>query len=250
MTTLLSVQLRLAQQVRPFSTAGPSVVSPSITPVSTALKPAKSDTSTSLKAATRATHHQVRRQLDAIAQDLLSPDSFTLLLQASGQTAKADTQHITDAMLSEQYAKTCLSLWQLAQSNHQSNHQSSHQFPDGSPLYSHLPSQAQTAKNQLERLCRLWAIGKYRRPDQDFFKVHSTAFIGLRYKWQHPDVQASIHHATTLLVQSPADPWIASHSDGWAYLVGVLMHQLLQWNHSLTPQCLRELLHIDEGKPA
>ncbi|MEO1446010.1 MAG: hypothetical protein AAFV46_07210, partial [Cyanobacteria bacterium J06635_11] len=73
MTTLLSVQLRLAQQVRPLSTPEPSVVPPSIIPVSTALKPAKSDTSTSLKAATRATHHQVRRQLDAIAQDLLFP---------------------------------------------------------------------------------------------------------------------------------------------------------------------------------
>ncbi|MEL7521895.1 MAG: hypothetical protein AAGJ80_09820, partial [Cyanobacteria bacterium J06553_1] len=122
MTTLLSVQLRLAQQVRPLSILEPSVVPPSIIPVSITLKPAKSVPSTSLKAATRATHHQVRRQLDAIAQDLLSPDSFTPLLQASGQTAKADTQPITDAMLSEQYAKTCLSLWQLAQSNHQSHH--------------------------------------------------------------------------------------------------------------------------------
>jgi hypothetical protein len=84
---------------------------------------------------------------------------------------------------------------------------------------------------QITRLCVVWAYGKQQIPEDTFGQA----------QWQHPALQATLRHTTAQLRQSPYGEWIDRYPTCWAYTFGVVMHQLLQWNHRLTPAALREL---------
>ncbi|MEL7329260.1 MAG: hypothetical protein AAGJ69_05395 [Cyanobacteria bacterium J06559_1] len=203
---------------------------------------------------------QVNQLISAIAHKMLSPDFFNQSLYTHLSSTHTLTQQlaesVTETTIATQYTQTCLSLWQLAQV--QSTLESPREaFPQPllQPLLQALPQHLsklsfaqQQFMQQLTQLCVLWAIGKWQRPAHPFFAHHPTAFAALQAKWQNPAIQIALREATAHLLQSPQELWIETHTDGWAYLLGRIMHQLLQWNYQLTPSSLGELLQRDEGK--
>ena len=199
---------------------------------------------------------QVSEQLNAIAQVHLHPQSFTqcLVLQAPNADSLSQllAEPVSEDMIANQYTALCLSLWkltqQLAQLQAHSN-LSADSFMDdeATPAFSKVSFAQQQVTQRLNKLCLLWAVGKWQRPNHPFFAQSSTDFATLQAKWKNPAIQAALRQATADLLQSPQDHWITTHTDAWAYLLGNTMYQLLQWNHRLTPQYLRELLQVNEA---
>ncbi|MEM9091626.1 MAG: hypothetical protein AAGC93_23165 [Cyanobacteria bacterium P01_F01_bin.53] len=209
---------------------------------------------------TSLSHRQVTEWLTAIAQSYLVPQSFTqALTQTSLQSIAVsfpDTNAlsqrldhpVSEDMIAHQYTAMCLGLWQLAQLQAQASLSADASIGgEATPVFSKVSFAQQQVTQRLNKLCLLWAIGKWQRPTHSFFVQSATDFATLQAKWKNPAIQAALRQATAHLLQSPEDHWITTHTDAWAYLLGNAMYQLLQWNHQLTPQYLRELLQVNEG---
>lgn len=96
--------------------------------------------------------------------------------------------------------------------------------------------------SQVQQLCLTWARAKRHFPDHPFFADHPTPLAALQAKWQNPDVQATLRHTTAQLQNNPLyASTVLDYPTCWAYVFGCSIHQLLQWNHQLTPYVLREL---------
>lgn len=99
---------------------------------------------------------------------------------------------------------------------------------------------------QVQQLCLAWAHAKRYSADVAFFAASPTLFCGLQAKWNHPDIQFALRY-TTIQLQSDRfyQDTLARFFTCWAYLLGCVMYQLLQWNHQLTPYTLRESWPVD-----
>ena len=121
--------------------------------------------------------------------------------------------------IAQEYGNTCTLLWHT-----------SFQSQPSAPL-----------TDQSQRLLLAWAQGKYHLPSESLFESQLTGTAALQVRWRSPHIQSALCAATAQLLISPTQVSIAAHPSSWVYLCGGLMHQLLQWNHQLTPQTLREL---------
>ncbi|MEL6940964.1 MAG: hypothetical protein AAFO84_17440 [Cyanobacteria bacterium J06598_1] len=187
---------------------------------------------------------QLTDRIDTLVEQWLSLESLQTLQQTTfphpayplRPTADLHLQDIATA-----YGSVCAQLWQNAL------------FPQQADAPPHTPSldqsnsllTAQPLHHSIKVLTYLWLVGKANYPQNPFFK-NATTLDALRAKWHHPAIQSSLRHTTRRLYQaSPYGEWLESHPTCWAYTTGHTMHQLLQWNHRLTSEGLREFLSID-----
>ncbi len=138
-------------------------------------------------------------------------------------------------LLADEWGATCALIFQQAVFSLQAEpaHLARHQPPAPEPL-----------NQQIKRLCVVWAYGKLQIPDAPFFNAQLKA--PSQAIWQQPAMQATLRHTTEQLRQSSLyGEWIDRYPTCWAYTFGALMHQLLQWNHRLTPAAVRALWPIE-----
>ena len=136
--------------------------------------------------------------------------------------------------IAETYATVCTQLWPLAFIDDDLPTADSHSQANDSwhePLV-----------NSISKLCLLWSIHKQQYPEHPFF-TESTGFSSLQQKWRQPEIQSSLRQITNALQDShPYGYWIDRYPTCWTYAIGLIMHQLLQWNYQLTSHRLREFL--------
>lgn len=140
-----------------------------------------------------------------------SPESMTVVLQ--------------DIAIA--YGHTCALVWTLS-------------------LLEDTPSEekVETFTASVNTLCTHWLRGRRYYPDADFF-CDAKTLGALRSKWQQPAIQQSLRQTTLTLRRGAEGQWIARYPTCWAYAVGRTMHQLLQWNHQLTAETLRECWRVN-----
>jgi hypothetical protein len=139
---------------------------------------------------------------------------------------------ITPHKIADELGATCALIFQQAVCSLQSPIQSSTQSPTQNETQPQ-PTNLAPLNRQITRLCVVWAYGR---------KQQMPEATCLAAQWQHPALQATLRHTSAQLRQSsPYGEWIDRYPTCWAYTFGLVMHQLLQWNHRLTPTALREL---------
>jgi hypothetical protein len=209
-----------------------------------------------------------------LARSALSAQSQQRPINSNASASKSTRTVTTDIAtettietLAEAYANTCALLWPIACHslyNPVFNPPAEHlraAYPSAKPTCpNNLTPRSEALQQQLQILCYTWAIGKRfssaAHAHPPFYQDDLTIFAALRATWQQPAIQTALQRITTQLTQSHtssldtandsalknwAGIWIGQHPTCWAYLFGTVMHQLLQWNHQLTPQMLREL---------
>lgn len=104
------------------------------------------------------------------------------------------------------------------------------------------PTPLSKFSQQIQQLCLTWAAAKRHSSGYPFLANHPTSFAALQAKWQNPHIQATLRSTTAQLQNHPFyASTLYDYPTCWAYLFGCTIHQLLQWNHQLTPCTLREL---------
>ncbi|MFK8186402.1 MAG: hypothetical protein AB8B99_23750 [Phormidesmis sp.] len=133
--------------------------------------------------------------------------------------------------IAQAYAHTCVLLWRSLSD-------------DGGPSFAAAPVPSPALAEQIQRLVWAWAMYPYRLDKADFLvppASHATTVAALQAQWRSPHIQSALQSATTQLLSASGTVSIQRYPTSWAYLCGCLMYQLLQWNHQLTPETLREL---------
>lgn len=175
--------------------------------------------------------HALDRRVDDVIRCYCTSDAFNWLGCASAKLRRASALHLpasepasddaSAVLLSKEYAHTCVLLWQTLNES-----------------VSSVPSPDLVA--QIQRLGWVWAKHQYHSVT-DTDAQHLTMVAMLQAQWRSPHIQTALHSATTKLLNDVSTVSIQRYPTSWAYLCGCLMYQLLQWNHQLTPETLREL---------
>ena len=166
---------------------------------------------------------QLDRCIDSILATHLAADvwpSSAYFAEVSKRTPPAylRASERSIAAISTLYAETCALCWR-----------------------SHFESNASSAlAKSVQQLQITWAWSRYYFPNDSFF-AGAVSTSDLSAKWRSPHIQAALCEATAQLLSLPAHASIGRHFSSWGYLCGCVMYQLLQWNHQLTPETLREL---------
>jgi hypothetical protein len=143
-------------------------------------------------------------------------------LEGCDESLAIESIPISPHKIADELGATCALIFQQAVCSLQNSVQTAIQPVDLAPL-----------NRQITRLCVVWAYAR---------KQPIPEAICLSAQWQHPALQATLRHTSDQLRQSsPYGEWIDRYPTCWAYTFGLVMHQLLQWNHRLTPTALREL---------
>ncbi|MEO1622075.1 MAG: hypothetical protein AAFU53_13720, partial [Cyanobacteria bacterium J06632_3] len=185
---------------------------------------------------------QLTERISLITQHYLAIEQLNTYTQQLALIAKKDpSQRISSPAqtpflqdIAETYAALCAQLWPLA-------------FIDEALPAADRHTQSNTSwreplVNNISKLCLLWSIHKRQYPDHVFF-TEVTGFSALQQKWRQPEIQSSLRQMTNALKDShPHGHWIDRYPTCWPYAIGLIMHQLLQWNYQLTSHRLREFL--------
>ncbi|MEL6262910.1 MAG: hypothetical protein AAFR12_17765 [Cyanobacteria bacterium J06626_6] len=175
--------------------------------------------------------NQLTSQVDDVIQGRLQDYLRSYLENGLWSELQMEPPNSFTAVLQEiaiAYGNTCALVWTLALTK------------DGARAAVAEPLQA-----SVNALCMHWMRGKRAYPEADFFSEAKT-LGALRSKWQQPAIQSSLRQTTLRLQRGVEGQWIARYPTCWAYAVGRTMYQLLQWNHQLTAQTLRECWRLNE----
>ncbi len=191
--------------------------------------------------ATRSIQVYSTRQLDDgilhLIHTALSPSQLQAHLKhALSKQDAINSIHITPHKIAAEFGATCTLVFQQAIDS------ISAQSRECADQSSDLLTQ------QIQRLCLAWAHGKAKMPENTFFQAHLQGHLQaqLQAQWQRPVIQSMLRHTSAQLRQHALyGEWLDRYPTCWAYTFGTIMHQLLQWNHRLTPAALRESWPIE-----
>jgi len=125
-----------------------------------------------------------------------------------------------------EYGATCLYLWMMAHTT--------------GLLQSVL---AELLIDEINHTVKFWGFGCWAYPEASLFRTGQTLFAALREKWQNPHVQGSLIHTLRRITQTLHwSDWSFTNQAALMYTFGRVMQRLLQWQHRLTSDQLRELL--------
>ena len=170
---------------------------------------------------------QLTRRLDAIAHTYLSVES----LQSDSCSFSFNLSDI-EKEVAITYADVCRDVWMIALSE------------NAIALDEQRVAMLNASRS---KLCSLWAVGKWNEPENSFFSV-TNMFSDLQRKWRHADIRESLRKVAGAVQSHPSKgPCIERYPTCWSYTVGLVMHQILQWNYQLTSSQLRAFLDVNEG---